>query len=124
MKDLISVIITVYNNEKTLKDCILSVISQTYRNIEIIIVDDGSSDNSSSIYNELLVANSKLKIVSLFHSGINVARNRGIEEASGKYITFVNGSDKLEKNCLENLLKLYIIKTDDKKGEGKNEELD
>ena len=103
MKDLISVIITVYNNEKTLKDCILSVISQTYRNIEIIIVDDGSSDNSSAIYNELLIANSKLKIVSLFHSGINVARNRGIEEASGKYITFVNGSDKLEKNCLENL---------------------
>ena len=103
MEDLISVIITVYNNEKTLKDCILSVIGQTYRNIEIIIVDDGSTDNSSAIYNELLVTNSKLKIISLFHSGISEARNKGIDEARGKYITFVNGSDKLEKNCLENL---------------------
>ena len=103
MEDLISVIVTVYNNEKTLKDCIMSIISQTYRNIEIIIVDDGSTDTSSQICNELLISNSRLKIISQLHSGLPSARNKALDEARGKYITFVNGSDKLEKDCLENL---------------------
>lgn len=103
MKDLISVIITVYNNEKTLRDCIFSVISQTYRNIEIIIIDDGSTDDSSEICNELLLNNSKTKVIHQIHSGLSSSRNKGLEMAMGKYVTFVNASDKLENDFLENL---------------------
>ena len=67
MEDLISVIVNVYNDEKYLKDCILSIISQTYRNMEIIIVDDGSSDSSSRICDELLIANSRMKEIGRAH---------------------------------------------------------
>ena len=103
MEDLISVIVNVYNYEKYFKDCILSIISQTYRNMEIIIVDDGSSDSSSRICDELLIANSRMKVHHQLHLGIAESRNKGIELASGKYITFVNGCDKLDTNYLDNL---------------------
>ena len=103
MDNLISVIVTVYNNEQTLKDCILSIISQTYRNMEIIIVDDGSTDDSSKICDELLISNSKLKVTHQLHSEIAATRNKGIEMASGRYITFVNGCDKIDNSLLTNL---------------------
>lgn len=103
MENLISVVITVYNNEKTLKDAILSVISQSYRNIEIIIIDDGSNDSSPQICDELLIANSKLKVHHQIHFGIENARNKGIQMASGKYITFLNASDTMSNTLLENL---------------------
>ena len=99
--DLISVIITVYNNNETLKDCIMSVIGQTYRNMEIIIVDDGSTDSSSKICDELLISNSKLKVLHELHSGLAESRNKGIHVAKGKYITFINGSDTIKNNMLE-----------------------
>ena len=103
MEDLVSVIITVYNNEKTLKDCILSVVSQTFRNMEIIVIDDGSTDGSSMICDELLLSNSKLKVHHQIHSGLASARNKGIELASGKYITFLNGTDTMSNLLLEYL---------------------
>lgn len=103
MDDLISIIVTVYNNEKTLKDCIMSLISQTYRNIEIIIVDDGSTDSSTNICNELLVANSRLILLHNLHSGIASARNKGLESAKGEYVTFVNATDTIESTMLETL---------------------
>lgn len=103
MEDLISVIVTVHNNEKTLKDCIMSIISQTYRNMEIIIVDDGSTDSSLSICNELLVANSRLSVLQELHSGIATARNKGLENAKGNYVTFVNASDTISNTMLETL---------------------
>lgn len=103
MDDLISVIITIYNNEDYLKDCIFSVIGQTYRNMEIILVDDGSTDSSSKICNELLLSNSKMKVHHQLHLGLAEARNKGVELASGKYVTFLNGCDKIDNNFLENL---------------------
>lgn len=103
MDDLISIIVTVYNNEKTIKDCIMSIISQTYRNMEIIIVDDGSTDASLNICNELLIANSRLSVVQQLHSGVASARNKGIEASKGNYITFVNGSDTISNTMLETL---------------------
>lgn len=103
MENLISVIINVYNDGKYLKDCIMSVISQTYRNMEIIIVDDGSTDDSSRICDELLISNSKMKVHHGLHLGLADSRNKGIELASGKYITFINGCDKIDNNYLQNL---------------------
>lgn len=103
MDDLISIIVTVYNNEKTLKDCIMSIISQTYRNIEIIIVDDGSTDASTSICNELLVANSRLTLLHNLHSGIASARNKGLESAKGEFVTFINATDTISNNMIETL---------------------
>lgn len=103
MENLISVIITIYNNEEHLKDCILSVISQTYRNMEIILVDDGSTDSSSKICNELLLSNSKMKVHHQLHLGLAEARNKGLSLATGNYITFMNGSDLMDNNYLENI---------------------
>lgn len=103
MDDLISVIITVYNNEKSLKNALLSVISQTYRNMEIIIIDDGSTDSSPKICDELLISNSKLKVHHQVHSGLASARNKGIQMSSGKYVTFLNATDTFENTLLENL---------------------
>ncbi len=103
MEDLISVVINVYNDGEYLRDCIMSVISQTYRNMEIIIVDDGSTDSSSRICDELLISNSKMKVHHGLHVGLADSRNKGIELASGKYITFLNGCDKIDNNYLQNL---------------------
>ncbi len=103
MEDLISIVVNVYNDEKYLKDCIMSIISQTYRNIEIILIDDGSTDDSSKICNDLIIENSKMKLIHQLHSGLAASRNRGIELASGEYITFVNGSDIIENTMLEKL---------------------
>lgn len=101
MDNLISIIVTVCNNESTLKDCIMSLISQSYRNIEIIIVDDGSTDSSTTICNELLVSNSRLTVIQSLHSGITSARNKGLEVCKGEYVTFVNASDTIAKNMIE-----------------------
>lgn len=103
MDNLISIVITIYNNEDSLRDCILSVIGQTYRNMEIILIDDGSQDNSSQICNELLLSNSKMKVHHQLHLGLAEARNKGVSLASGKYITFMNACDKIDNNYLENL---------------------
>ena len=104
MEDLVSIIITVRNDENSIKDCIFSVIGQTYRNIELIVIDDGSTDNSGKICDELLLANSKLKLYHQVQSGLAVSRNKGLEMASGKYVTFVNSSDKISNTLIENLV--------------------
>lgn len=104
MDDLVSVIITINNDEETLRDCIYSVIGQTYRNIELIVIDDGSTDKSAQICNEMLIANSKLKVFHQVQSGMAVARNKGLEMASGRYVTFINGSDKMSKDLIQDLI--------------------
>lgn len=106
MEDLVSIIITINNDEKTLKDCIYSVISQTYRNIELIIIDDGSTDDSAKICNDLLISNSKLKLFKQLQSGLSTSRNKGLELASGKYVTFINGSDIMSNKLIENLVSM------------------
>lgn len=104
MDDLVSVIITINNDEETLRDCIYSVIGQTYRNIELIVIDDGSTDKSAQICNEMLISNSKLKVFHQVQSGMAVARNKGLEMASGRYVTFINGSDKMSKDLIQDLI--------------------
>ena len=101
----VSVLVPVYNLENCIGGCINSIINQTYRNIEIIIVDDGSTDRSRVICEE--IAEQNPQIVLFFHqenAGVASARNRAIEHASGDYIAFVDGDDGITRNYIERLL--------------------
>ena len=92
---LISVIVPVYNAEKTIKKCLEQLINQTYTNTEVIVIDDGSTDKSASICKEFNVT-----LLSQPHSGAGVARNLGIKSSSGKYLFFADADDYLESNAL------------------------
>jgi glycosyltransferase involved in cell wall biosynthesis len=106
--DLISIIIPVYNVEKYLENCLNSVINQSYANLEIILVDDGSTDNSSKICDEYKKKDDRIKIIHKKNGGLSEARNIGIENSNGKYITFIDSDDTVELNYLEYLYKLII----------------
>ena len=97
----ISVIIPIYNAESSLDRCIQSIVSQTYTNIELILVNDGSTDNSLGICNNYATTDPRIVVISQKNSGVSSARNRGIEIAKGKWITFVDSDDYVEKNYLE-----------------------
>lgn len=104
MNDLISVIVPVYNVEKYLEQCVDSIINQTYTNLEIILVDDGSTDNSGKICDEYAAMDSRVKVVHKINAGVSAARNLGLETAKGKYITFVDSDDFIENMYCAQLL--------------------
>lgn len=101
---LVSVIIPVYNAEKYLAECLESVISQTLNDIEIICVNDGSTDNSLKILRDFGKKDVRLKIVDQQNKGVSAARNAGLTIVSGKYISFVDGDDWLHEEFLEKLV--------------------
>ena len=105
MKQLISVIVPVYNSEKYLKECINSILHQTYENIEIIIINDGSTDNSLLISQELQKEDKRIKIINQKNSGVSYSRNKGIQEATGEYIMFVDSDDFIVQNYIELMYK-------------------
>ena len=90
---LISIIVAIYNVEKYLDKCIQSIISQHYKDIEVILVDDGSPDSSPSICDDWAKKDKRIKVIHKKNGGVSSARNAGIEKAKGKYITFVDGDD-------------------------------
>ena len=102
---LISVIIPIYNCEKVLKRCVESVINQTYKNIEIILVDDGSQDNSLKICKEYEANNKNVLVISQKNSGPSSARNLGLKNANGEYIGFVDSDDYIDSEMFQ---KLYV----------------
>lgn len=102
----ISVIIPVYNVEKYLIDCLESVVSQTYKNLEIIIVNDGSTDCSGDISDEYEKKDERIRVVHQKNMGLSGARNTGIDMATGEYITFLDSDDYLEIDILEKLVKI------------------
>lgn len=99
----ISVIIPVYNVEKYLKNCLESVVNQSYKNLEIIIIDDGSNDNSIKIIEEYLV-DDRIKFIKQNKEGVYTARNRAIKLATGDYISFIDSDDWIELNTYEKLV--------------------
>jgi len=105
--DLITVVIPIFNVEKYLNKCIDSVLSQTYSNIEIILVNDGSTDNSGMMCDEYKNKDSRIKVIHKKNGGLSEARNFGIEVSSGKYITFIDSDDYVEKDYIEYLY--YLI---------------
>lgn len=111
MKDLVSVIIPIYNVEKYLARCFDSVLNQTYSSIEIIAVDDGATDNSGTILDEYAKKDSRIKAIHTENNGVSIARKIGIENANGKYIMFVDSDDWLDTRIIESLYNL--ITSDD-----------
>ncbi len=101
---LVSVIIPVYNVENYLCECIDSVINQTYRNIEIILVDDGSTDSSGKICEEYLDNDPRVTVINQKNSGPSKTRNTGIDNANGKYIYFLDSDDYIESDAVELLV--------------------
>lgn len=103
--EIISIIIPVYNTEKYLARCLDSIINQTYSNIEIILVNDGSKDNSLKICIEYQNIDSRIKVIDKVNEGVSVARNYGLEAATGDFIGFVDPDDWIEHNMYESMLK-------------------
>ena len=103
MEDLISVIVPIYNVEEYLDECIESICNQTYDNLEIIMIDDGSTDRSGNIADKWAKLDKRCNIYHKKNEGISVARNCGIEKAKGKFLIFVDSDDLLEKNMIERL---------------------
>ena len=101
---LVSVIVPVYNAEKYLKRCIESILAQTYGNIELILIDDGSKDSSGSICDEYAKIDSRIRVIHNTNSGVAATRNIGIMEAMGDYISFVDSDDYIAPNMLETLV--------------------
>lgn len=91
----VSVIIPVYNVETYISKCISSVIEQNYKNIEIILIDDGSQDSSGKILDEYEKKDDRITVIHQKNKGVSAARNRGLELASGDYVVFVDGDDSL-----------------------------
>lgn len=100
----ISIIIPVYNVEKYIRQCLESVINQTYKNLEIIVVNDGTKDSSIKIVEEYL-NDKRIKIINQNNQGLSSARNKGLNEANGEYVFFLDSDDWLEKDAIENLEK-------------------
>ena len=105
---LISIIVPVYNVEKYLSKCIDSIINQTYKNIEIILIDDGSTDSSGAICDKYALVDSRIHVLHIENSGVSNARNVGLNHATGDYIGFVDSDDYIEPNMYELLLEELI----------------
>lgn len=101
----ISIIIPVYQVEKYICRCIDSVLSQTYSNLEIILIDDGSKDMSGKLCDEYAIKDSRVKVIHQENSGVSVARNKGIDVCTGDYVTFVDSDDYLETFMYEKMIK-------------------
>ena len=103
-QEQISVIVPVYNGELYLKECIDSIRNQTYPNLQIIIVNDGSTDNTSVVCEQYARIDKRIQVVNKENAGLVAARKTGIEHASGKYIGFVDADDWIDKDMYESLL--------------------
>ncbi|SEL73328.1 Glycosyltransferase involved in cell wall bisynthesis [Butyrivibrio sp. ob235] len=102
---LVSIIIPVYNVEKYFNECIESVVKQSYRNIEIIIIEDGSSDSSVSICDNWAENDSRITVIHQEHKGVSGARNVGLDRAKGDYICFVDSDDYVTDNYIEDFVR-------------------
>ena len=108
MSKLISVIINCYNQDKFLEKCLDSVINQTYKNLEIIIVDDGSTDNTLKISKKYQKKDNRIKVISTPNYGLSKSRNIGIDNSTGDYLYFVDSDDIIEKDVIEYLYNISI----------------
>ena len=101
---LVSIVVPVYNGEDHIKDCVYSLLEQTYKNIELIIVNDGSRDNTDLILKSLQKIDERIHIITQNNQGVSCARNVGILNANGEYLVFIDSDDLLDKNAIESLM--------------------
>ena len=102
---LISVIVPAYNAKDYLRECLDSICNQSYKNLEIICINDGSTDNSEEIMRDYAKKDSRIKILSQHNQGLSASRNNGIKEAHGEYITFIDSDDYVSHDMIEELYK-------------------
>lgn len=102
-KQLISIIVPIYNAEKYIQRCIDSILSQTYKDLQIILINDGSTDNTLTILNEYVQYDSRIQIINKENTGVSETRNIGIEMSEGEYIGFVDADDYIEPEMYEKL---------------------
>ena len=107
-KTMITIVLPVYNVEKYIRRCIDSILNQTFNNYELIIIDDGSTDNSGYICNQYKKLDNRIKIVHQDNKGLSNARNKGIELSNSKYITFIDSDDYIDNKYLEVLYSIMI----------------
>lgn len=108
MQPLISVIVPVYNAEKYIEKCLYSLTNQTYKNLEIIIVNDGSNDKSQQIIEKIKLIDNRIILLNQTNCGVSKARNEGMKISLGKYITFVDADDYVDKNYISILYNTLI----------------
>lgn len=108
MNELVSVVVPIYKVEQYLDRCVNSILNQTYKNIEIILVDDGSPDLCGRMCDEFKERDSRIKVIHQSNQGLSAARNSGLSIAGGKYILFIDSDDYINENMIEKLLKLAI----------------
>ena len=109
----VSVIVPVYNVEKYLKKCLDSIINQTYKDLEIIIVNDGSNDNSHKIINKYLKKDKRIKYFYKENGGLSSARNYGIEKSTGDFIAFIDSDDYINLNMIELMVNKMVLENSD-----------
>ena len=110
---LISVIVPVYNLAHCVTDCIDSIERQTYSNFEIIIIDDGSNDETKNVCKKLAKVYSNIQVISQKNQGISAVRNLGMQESNGEYIAFIDGDDQIKETFLEHLYQRLIADSSD-----------
>lgn len=103
-KDKVSVVVPIYNVENYLEECIESILNQTYSNIEVILIDDGSTDGSGALCDEYKKKDKRIYVLHKKNGGLSDARNMGIDNAKGEYITFVDSDDIIARDMIEYLL--------------------
>ena len=104
MNKSVSVIVPIYNREKYIRECVESIINQTYKDLEIILVNDGSTDKSLEIINEYAKNDLRIRIINKDNGGLSSARNTGIEAATSEYIMYVDGDDFINERTVEDLI--------------------
>lgn len=106
---LLSIVVAIYNIEQYLGDCLLSLVGQTYDNIEILVVNDGSTDGSLRVAREFEASDSRIRIISKPNEGAVLARLRGMEESNGEYVCLLDGDDYLDKYYFEKLMRAMLL---------------
>ena len=110
-EDLVSIIVPVYNVEKFVEKCVKSLMNQTHKNIEIILVDDGSPDHSPEIIDRIAVEDQRVHVIHQQNRGVSAARNAGLQCASGEYVMFVDGDDWVDSDYVSYFLMLVSENT-------------
>ena len=104
MNHLISIIIPIYNREAYIQECILSIQAQSYQNFEIILIDDGSTDQSISICQNMAAADNRIRLFTTSHAGVSAARNVGLSHVNGDFVFFIDSDDTIHPLLLETLV--------------------
>lgn len=107
-KVTVSVVVPAYNVAPYIRKCVTSIVNQTYSELEILVVDDGSNDDTSAILHELSCQYDQVKVIHQENRGVSAARNRGMDDASGIFIMFVDGDDYIAPDCVEYMLSLIL----------------